>query len=74
MTVAEATQLLKSTGGDQIKMEILPVRLVEQKGSRDSGFHNTGKIVTLQSSRKVVHVSREIFFLFSNKKVRCQYP
>ena len=72
MTVAEATQLLKSTGGDQIKMEILPVRLVEQKGSRDSGFHNTGKIVTLQSSRKVV--AREIFFLFSNKKVCCQYP
>ena len=42
MTVAEATQLLKSTSGDQIKMEILPVRLAEQKGFRDSGIHNNG--------------------------------
>ena len=37
MTVAEATQLLKSTTGDQIKMEILPVRLAEQKMPRDTG-------------------------------------
>ena len=47
MTVAEATQLLKSTSGDQIKMEILPVRLAEQKGFRDSGIHNTGNGLTV---------------------------
>ncbi|KAL3851669.1 hypothetical protein ACJMK2_015398 [Sinanodonta woodiana] len=41
MTVAEATQLLKSNVGDQIKFEILPVRLMEKKfsASRDSVFH-----------------------------------
>lgn len=42
MTVAEATQLLKSLHGDQIKMEILPVRLVEQKKSTDTIFLNAG--------------------------------
>lgn len=40
MTVAEATQLLKSTGGDQIKMEILPVRLVEKKVSHENLYQN----------------------------------
>ena len=40
MTVAEATQLLKSTTGDQIKMEILPVRLVEQKASKENLYQN----------------------------------
>ena len=40
MTVAEATQLLKSTAGDQIKMEILPVRLVEQKASKENLYQN----------------------------------
>ena len=40
MTVAEATQLLKSTGGDQIKIEILPVRLVEQKSSKENLYPN----------------------------------
>ena len=40
MTVAEATQLLKSTGGDQIKIEILPVRLVEQKSSKENLYQN----------------------------------
>ena len=42
MTVAEATQLLKSTPGNQVKMEILPVRLAEKKMSTDAVFHNAG--------------------------------
>ncbi|WAR26106.1 GRIP1-like protein [Mya arenaria] len=42
MTVAEATQLLKSSPGDNIKMEILPVRLVAKKMSTDTVFFNAG--------------------------------
>ncbi|KAL4225936.1 Glutamate receptor-interacting protein 1 [Mactra antiquata] len=42
MTVAEATQLLKASHGDQIKMEILPARLVEHKMSTDTVFLNAG--------------------------------
>jgi len=42
MTLAEASQLLKSAPCDQIKMEILPVRLVEKKMSTDTVFLNAG--------------------------------
>lgn len=41
MTIAEASQLLKSSPGDQIKMEILPVRLLEKKQSTEV-FLNAG--------------------------------
>ncbi|XP_045164532.2 glutamate receptor-interacting protein 1-like isoform X2 [Mercenaria mercenaria] len=50
MTVAEAMQLLKSSHGDQIKMEILPSRLVDQKMSTDTIFLNAASIGSTSTS------------------------
>ncbi|KAK3104164.1 hypothetical protein FSP39_024955 [Pinctada imbricata] len=44
MSIAEANQLLRSNADDMIKLEILPVRIVEQQNSRDS-INKNGIIV-----------------------------
>ena len=46
MSVAEARQLLRSNVGDVVKLELLPVRLVQQQNSREQINKNGGVIGT----------------------------
>ncbi|XP_052267303.1 glutamate receptor-interacting protein 1-like isoform X2 [Dreissena polymorpha] len=50
MTLAEATQLLKSSPGEQVKMEVLPGKLVEKKMSTDTVFFNAVSVASTSTS------------------------